>query len=264
MDLRNWTFVPYSTNSYWRDWFLNRIRSSRITSYKSLFPVVVQPRGLAVTLKSGNGYDMYYKPVIDYPTRDTYSLNYNTVCLGIQEVPFVWAKSKELNDGTIEVNYIEDIEMTAVNSDTDMPNHKFNSKSAERQMQELWCEWCRRIKQLKISSEYFEYRNLVTHTEPPVEPTVPSVDDTDEQKLIYCRAICQYVKDVEKYEQDKPYIEKIEKLDQQRDTSITEAEVQMCSTFFGYFLSKIKDPNVILRHLMCYIYIRQLPKPMSY
>lgn len=39
--------------------------------------------------------------------------------------------------------------------------------------------------------------------------------------------------------------------------SITEEEAQKCRCFFEYFLTKCKSDDIRLRHLMCYIDIRQ-------
>lgn len=255
-------FVPYSNNTYWSDWYNRQVSKSEltwdstdVTSYHG-YGTLMEPGRLTVVTKTGETHYVSYNVDLAEYAKDRWAhpLTYDNLYLDAKNPPFVWVDEREYRDGSIDFYYIEDQDMDA---DKVMPRHML-PVHIEQQMEDLWTEWRARAEMCSIGKNL---KRLIACTSPaikPMEPEPPLQSDTLEVKLSYAEAFKHYTKLLSDYECNKRNAAEIKRLRQQYDKSITDEDIMKCSTFFGYFLSKCKSDETRLRHLMCYISIRQI------
>lgn len=254
-------FAPYINSKYWLEWYKQQVQksiltwiSSGIEHYRG-YGRLQEPHELMVTAY-GKSYYIHYDTELLKGSENSFEhpLIYKSLTLGLKSPLFVWTKENEHGDGNIDLNFIEDQNMLF---NTEMPKYSLPEHAAE-QMRDLWKEWCQRVEQYNI---YNRCKKLVSRASPavrPMEPTPPPQSASLMERHDYMAAFRQYTSLLFAYGQNISDALELEVLDQQRDKSITMEEIQKCSTFFGYFLSKCKDDMTRLRHLMCYIDIRQI------
>lgn len=254
-------FIPYTNNTYWLEWYRQRVQESTLTwtssgvkHYRG-YGMLAIPNDLTVTTY-GKTYIIDYDAELVKGAEDSYehSLIYNSPTLDFKNPSFIWIKEYEEGDGYISLNFIEDQDMSW---NFEMPNYSLPDHAAE-QMRDLWEEWCLKVKQYKIYNRYMTLSSRSLLAVRPTEPQSPSAGASIKDRQEYVNEFRQYTSLMSTYGQNISDALELEVLDQQLDKSITTKEVQMCSTFFGYFLSKCKDDMTRLRHLMCYIVIRQI------